>query len=433
MRRGKARRSGLLGAALVAALAGAAPAALAQDVGDDPRASLDAVERALGERERREAALVGEADALAGEIAAARAQLIATAAAVQAHELRLAANETALADIEARQAVAEASYERHRAGLESALAALTLLARSPPNALLGRPAEWAETVRGVALLERLLPELQDRAVALAEQLEALAGLRTARARVRADIADATVLLSAERARLHGLLERKSSLQATMMAERRQLAMEIADLAATADDLKTLVERIAAERRLLEARSLAAVSEPEMGAGLAPQLLLPRPPGAGSEAALAPRLAALPVPSEVAMPAGSSLPFPVHGDIVEHFGDPLDNGGASLGIRIRVRGGAQVVAPLAGEVVFAGPFRSYGQLLILEHAGGYHGLLAGFSRIDAEVGQWVRAGEPVGSVANTTAGPIFLYIEIRRDSEPIDPIPWLSSGERKVSG
>ena len=438
MRRGEARRSGFLRAALVAALAGAAPATLAQDAGDDPRASLDAVERALGEREQREAALVGEADALAGQIAAARAQLIATAAAVQAHESRLAANEAELADIEARQAVAEASHERHRAGLESALAALTLLARSPPNALLGRPADWAETVRGVTLLERLLPELQDRAEALADQLEALASLRTAHAHVRANIADATVLLSAERARLRGLLERKSSLQAAIMAERRRLATEIADLAAEADDLKTLVERIAAERaqaepRLLEAPSPAALAEPEMGAGLAPQLLLPRPPGAGSEAAPAPRLAALPASPEVPTPAGSSLPFPVHGDIVEHFGDPLDGGGASLGIRIRVRHGAQVVAPLAGEVVFAGPFRSYGQLLILEHAGGYHGLMAGFSRIDAEVGQWVRAGEPVGSVANTTAGPIFLYIEIRRDSEPIDPVPWLSSGERKVSG
>src|SRR3546814_20553792 len=103
-----------------------------------------------------------------------------------------------------------------------------------------------------------------------------------------------------------------------------------------------------------------------------------------------------------------------------------------GIRIETRSGAQVVAPADGKVMFAGPFRGYGQLLIIAHGGGYHSLLAGFGRIDRSVGQWVLAGEPVGQMSATQAGPVqagqakagasgtgekpVLYLELRRKGE-----------------
>jgi murein hydrolase activator len=435
--RGDRRRRAQLAAALVATLILAPTAGIGQDVGGDPRHTLDAVERALEEGEAREAALDRESSAVAGEIAAIREQLIAAAAAVQEQESRLHDSELELADVEARQAAAAESYERHRAGLESALAALTLVARSPPSALLGRPADWADTVRGVVLLDTLVPELQRRSTDLANELKTLEDLRIAGNRAKADMADANARHDSERASLRGLLERKSSLQAAMRAERRDLAAEMAVLAAEAVDLKSLLERITAEQARSETRlaeqaaslenldepSAVALVAPDTGPALAPQLIPPRPPGQPPQT----QVAALP-----AAP-GSSLPYPAHGQVVERFGEPLVGGGASLGIRIEARAGAQVIAPREGSVVFAGPFRSYGQLLIVQHAGGYHTLLAGFSRIDAVVGQWVGAGEPVGSVALAADGPTLLYVEIRRDSEPIDPIPWLASGERKVSG
>lgn len=437
MPRGDRRRRAQLAATLVATLILAPTAGFGQDVGGDPRRTLDAVERALEEGEAREAALDRESSAVAGEIAAIREQLITAAAAVQKQESRLRDSELELADVEARQAAAAESYERHRAGLESALAALTLVARSPPSALLGRPADWADTVRGVVLLDTLVPELQRRSTALAVELMALEDLRVAGNRAKADMADANARHDTEQASLRGLLERKSSLQAAMRAERRDLAAEMAVLAAEAEDLKSLVERITAEQARSEARlaeqaaslenldepSAVALVAPDTGPALAPQLIPPRPPGELPQT----QVTALPVAP------GSSLPYPAHGQVVGRFGEPLVSGGASLGISIEVRAGAQVVAPREGAVVFAGPFRSYGQLLIVQHAGGYHTLLAGFSRIDAVVGQWVGAGEPVGSVAMAADGPTLLYVEIRRDSEPIDPIPWLASGERKVSG
>ena len=150
----------------------------------------------------------------------------------------------------------------------------------------------------------------------------------------------------------------------------------------------------------------------------------------SDAASSPRLAALPMSPP---PVKSSLPYPAHGDVIIHFGGRSKDGKNSLGASIRTRDRAQVVAPRDGEVVFAGLFRGYGQLLILEHDDGYHSLLSGFSRIDAEVGQAVLAGEPVGVMGIVAESAKILYIEIRQNRQPIDPIPWLLAGDRKVRG
>nr|WP_242480579.1 peptidoglycan DD-metalloendopeptidase family protein [Rhodovibrio sodomensis] len=122
--------------------------------------------------------------------------------------------------------------------------------------------------------------------------------------------------------------------------------------------------------------------------------------------------------------------------------------SAKGIEIVTRPGAQVVAPYDGKVVYAGPFRGYGRILIIEHGGRYHSLLAGLERIDAVVGQWVLAGEPVGVMAGgATAGGTGaggqinppagrtpkLYVELRRTGQPINPLPWLARTGDKVRG
>jgi septal ring factor EnvC (AmiA/AmiB activator) len=97
-----------------------------------------------------------------------------------------------------------------------------------------------------------------------------------------------------------------------------------------------------------------------------------------------------------------------------------------------RPGGQVIAPFDGRIEFAGPFRGYGQILIIEHGDGYHSLLAGLDRIDGEVGQWLVAGEPVGVMPSDGPGPT-LYLELRRHEQPINPLPWLATRDDKVSG
>ena len=125
-------------------------------------------------------------------------------------------------------------------------------------------------------------------------------------------------------------------------------------------------------------------------------------------------------------------LPVSGRFKLRFGGKDDNGGVMLGDMVATQSGAIVTAPADGNVLYAGRFRSYGQLLILDAGGGYHVVLAGMSRISVALGQSVLSGEPVGAmgearVADTSAKNVTnapeLYVEFRKDGKPVDPAPW----------
>ena len=138
-----------------------------------------------------------------------------------------------------------------------------------------------------------------------------------------------------------------------------------------------------------------------------------------------------------------LALPANGVKIRDFGGSDGAGGVEKGISLATRAGAQVTTPCDGWVVYAGPFRSYGQLLILNAGGGYHVLIAGMERISVNIGQFVLTGEPVAtmgttsrvaSILATNASQPVLYIEFRKDGTPIDPGPWWAANEgEKVRG
>jgi murein hydrolase activator len=134
-------------------------------------------------------------------------------------------------------------------------------------------------------------------------------------------------------------------------------------------------------------------------------------------------------------------LPTQGKHLKRFGDADAAGRTLKGISLQTRGEARITAPADGWVVYAGEFRSYGQLLIINMGGGYHVLLAGMSRIDVSLGQFVLAGEPVAEMGNSAAPsqggednsrPV-LYVEFRKDGRPIDPDPWWAEASEKVQG
>lgn len=126
-------------------------------------------------------------------------------------------------------------------------------------------------------------------------------------------------------------------------------------------------------------------------------------------------------------------FPTTGRIVTRFGTMAADRTAHKGLTFAAVPGAEVVAPAAGQVAFAGPFRGYGLLLIVEHANGYHSLLAGLERIEATIGERVDVGETIGAMGRPQVGHPYLYLELRRGGEPINPLPWLTADKRKVRG
>jgi len=148
-------------------------------------------------------------------------------------------------------------------------------------------------------------------------------------------------------------------------------------------------------------------------------------------------------------AKGKLSLPANGVRIREFGVSDGMGGSEKGISLATRAGAQVTAPSDGWVVYAAPYRTYGQLLILNVGGGYHVLLAGMERITVDLGQFVLTGEPVavmgsgtqvalssaaGSASVIGSSQPVLYIEFRKDGTPVDSSPWWAATENeKVRG
>jgi septal ring factor EnvC (AmiA/AmiB activator) len=326
---------------------------------------------------------------------------------------------------------------------------MQVLARHPPEMLLAAPGSPVDTVRSAILLQAALPRVQVAVAQLRVELERLAVLRDDVIQQAARVEESRMALVEQHRRLETLVRRKASLQERTESESQRLAQRVQAMAATAQDLRQLLERLEQERLRREAEARARQQEIQRQAQLQAQRLAQQEaqrrveqPGTAAPAAPNQQTASLPPPAPP--PAGSSKPsglaqprgqlaYPASGRVVTRYGEADGNGTTQRGLTLETRIGAQVIATYDGTVAFAGPFRGYGQLLIIEHGEGYHSLLAGLGRIDVQVGQSVVAGEPVGLMAPLPGQVPKLYVEFRRNGQPVNPVPWLAAGKEKVSG
>ena len=414
-----------LRSAVSALLLLAGPAAADERTGNPASPSLEQVERALEEGKTRAADLGKRSAALAGELAELRQQMIDAAKATQEEEDQLSAIEGTLAELRSSEKEKTQKLREQHGRLALTLAALERLALYPPEALAALPESPVDTVRSALLLRTAIPAVEARAARLRADLDSLSEVRQQITQERQAGNAAKRQLEANQRRLAALVERKAELYRQLEGERRGAEDRIVKLAAQAKDLRELMARIEAERQEREA-ALAKLKPPTPPPRAAPdssagqEQMASLPPGA-------------PLPIRPISEAQGHLTLPARGKITREFGAPDAYGTTSKGLIIETRQGAEIVAPYDGRVVYAGPFRGYGQILIIEHSEGYHSLLAGLSRIDAAAGQWVLAGEPVGAMAQQEIGEPELYLELRRNGRPINPLPWLALHKGKVSG
>ena len=401
-------------------LSGLTPGAVAEPIAGQ----LEGVEQALESERTREEALVREAANLRQEIDNLRVDLIGAAAAAQARERAVAEFEDRLAALRVEELAQLAAFEVRKDELVRTLAALQALGRRPVEALIALPVSLTETMRTNLVLGAVVPALEDDARKIQDELGALARLRAEIERESAALSAEAKVLASERETLAGLLARKDSLFDRTEDARRAAAEHVEALAAEARDLRDLLREIEAQK-LASAKAVLehARDEPERADAASPTVEEP--------------VATVEITRPEAMPSISAarggLAFPVMGQLVMRYNQTSSAGVASRGITIESRAGALVTAPFDGVVVFAGPFRGYGQLLIIEHSEGYHSLLAGMGRIDGVLGRRVLAGEPVGVMGSDPGGAYRLYVELRRDGQPVDPLPWLAAADGKVSG
>jgi septal ring factor EnvC (AmiA/AmiB activator) len=416
-----------LGAALVAValLSGVPGMTPGRAFASDPiEVQIEGVAQELEASRTREQALEHEAVNLRQEIDNLRVDLIGAAAAAQARERAVAEFEDRLIVMRAEEATKIEAFRVREDELVRTLAALQILGRRPVEALIALPASLTETVRTSLVLSAVVSALERDARNIRDELGALARLRDQIERESATLAAQAGALQTERETLAVLLARKDSLYVRTEEARVAAAEQAGALAAQAQDLRDLLRQIEAQK-LASAQAVPdhAHNEPEHGGEQSP---------AGEERVAAIEITRPEVMASIGQARGG-LVFPVMGQVVVRYNQTSAAGVESRGITIESRAGALVTAPFDGVVVFVGPFRGYGQLLIIEHSEGYHSLLAGMGRIDGALGQWVLAGEPVGVMGSDLGEAYRLYVELRRDGQPVDPLPWLAAADRKVSG
>ncbi len=420
---------------ILAATAAAVPSGGLRADDITPR-RLDEVERAIAADRERLIDTTRRADALAREVTEIRAEQIQAARAAQAHGQEVQQIDERLEALASDEDRMKAALERRRQELAEVVTALLRRARVPPEALLVLPLSPRETVQGAILLNAARPEIERQADSLAADLSRLTETRTRMREQRAQRETALAALEAEEDRLDRLLKRKAAILQRTEGEAERLARRMQELTTAARDLKDLIDRLEAERRAREdeqVRILSAIRP--LPKPVPPGPIEPSPPHQPS-VATPPAVVALPPPAELARPFGEArglVAMPVAGRLARRFGEPDEQSQPAKGLVYESRPGAAVVAPYDGRILFAGPFRGYGLILIIEHGEGYHSLLSGLGRIDGGVGQWVLAGEPVGAMGPATEGNPRLYLELRRQGHPINPQPWLAADTGKVSG
>ncbi len=309
-----------------------------------------------------------------------------------------------------------AALRREDAGRQLVLAALLRMSGNEPAFLVALPGRPLDNAQGALAFRAMERELQRRSAMLTAALEDLKGVRAAAEEARRRAAAELAALADETQRIERMLIESADDQRRAAGERKKLAEQAEKLNAEARDNEELIAALVKQRQAREEAERRGRDE------------------AAKKAADERLLASVPAPAQPAErprdlrqgpPARGGMTNPVSGRIVRNFGQTDGAGSASKGLVFGAEARTRVVAPYDGQVVYAGPFRGYGRILIIEHGGGYHTLLSGLGRIDCAVGQWVLAGEPVAVMGEQSGAG--LYVELRRDGQPVNPLPWLAAG------
>lgn len=344
---------------------------------------LKKIEAEINNRQKTAAELEAEARAAADSLSGLRQKLIEATAALQAKLAEQQGLEDQLQsigeDIESRKK----SLAETRARLKILISAVLELARRPPEVLFLQSGLSTDFVHRSLVLRNLVPEIEEDVRRIGSDIISLQEAEAKLERQKKMVVAARTNLEKQQSSLDELIRSRQGMLKRTEAQRAAIQKQLDQLSHEAKNLRQLMERVTPKRKKSPNASVAML-------------------------AISP---------------------PVDGRIQRDYGHKDGDGVQSEGITYRALPSSPIAAPAAGRVVFLGPFRGYGQVLILQHEGGYHSFLAGFGRIDVDMGQEVEAGEPLG-VVPSTAKASDIYFEWRRSGEPADPNDGFSLSKRR---
>lgn len=388
---------------ILGAVALIASAAVSQTVRDEAAQLTEAKRQAIV-AEQRSAALEVRAARASNDAARARADQAAVAARIQTAEADIAAARARIRVIETLRARQRARLAEKQAPIARLVAALQMMARRPPALTLVQPGSLSDLVHVRSLLTSTLPLIRERTASLRAEIE-----EGNRLRRQADLAVAALVAGQRRlegqhielAKLEAGHRRRSQklVDSAMFEQDRAIA-----LGERARDIADLMRELGDQAQLRE--QLASLPGP---------LLRPAIPGQ----------AAAPVRESAVRHAGRPpYRLPVVGRLVSGMGELSNTGVRTRGLTLATARGAQVISPTSGRVAYAGAFRGYGRIVIVDHGGGWTTLITNLASLDVRVGDTVDQGSPLGRAGG---GKPMITVELRRSGQPVDITPLVAAG------
>lgn len=354
---------------------------------------LDALSDEIKDRKARQAELKAAAETLKTQQSNLRKRIIALAKDLQNIDAERDRLETRLSELAVTENQLDEDLQRDRAALSKLLAGLQAMQQQPAPAFAVHAEDALDAVQGALVMSAIVPGMQARAGKLRDQLTELSAIRRRMDKQSHALIVAEQDAATARQDMNLAIAQKARAESQARLAAAREAEAIAKLVREARDLRDLTQR-------LQNRQKSA----------------PPTPSSGPFAR-----------------ARGLLPLPVTGEISRGFGQKNENGVAQQGVSISARAGAQITAPYDAQVLYSGPFRQYGGIVILGVAGGYQMILAGLEDVEGFVGQEILAGEPIGTLLDEnqqfgsgSSGRSQLYMELRYKGKPIDPVPWLKS-------
>jgi murein hydrolase activator len=384
-------------------------------------AQIELIEQSLQTSAEKQAAISSEIEKAVKAQSEISDKLVALGKSLEVQQVNIKSADLKIKSLSAEAIVIRSDLGAKQEQLSELLAGLQRLEQNPPPALVVDPQDVLQALRGAMMFGAVVPGMRDQALALQAQLARLEAIQTESVALKAKLLEANLGAVASINDLKILQQQKKDFAVTAAEDLNSEKLRAATLAEQAKSLKQLLASLEAEKLAADAKKSAEAK--------------------AREEAEKQKLAALSKPNMVMSAQRGKLNAPLLGTVLKQFGEDNGLGSKVEGVAIAASGGQTVLSPVDGRVEFAGPFRSYGELLILNAGEGYLVLLAGMTQISAEIGQSIKAGEPVGTMGDGPSSvaligdieltrPV-LYIEFRLNNEPVDPSPWWVGGRKEA--
>lgn len=372
---------------------------------------LKEVEEKVFQQSMEHKKLQAQATQISLELSEVNRKMIQTARQLQNNEEKLSKMEKQLTILEEDLLLTQNSFNEEDKNLIKTLTALQNLALKPTEALLVQPLNPVDIIRSAMILRETVPHLESRANYIREKLFDIENKKNKIKSQIKEISKQKEVMSEEHKRINSLIKQKSSLRNLVEIKSEKAKKNVDILASKAQDIRDLLAKLE-KQRLEKEREKKLKEEAEQRRKLEEKQ---------SDDLIKSESKAITNIVSGFEKAKGALPIPARGKIITKYGEQKARGISAKGITVASRNRAQVISPFDGNVIFSGPFRGYGNMIIIEHGDGYLSLLSGLETLSVELGQMVLAGEPIGQMPSS--GVSELYIEIRKNNQPINPVAW----------